>query len=143
LGGYITQTMGGPFVSSLLMEHAQHTMLYLADAIQFSAAILIGLAAVQATFRSLVVFFRRTSPESATEDVRLRLGRWLVLALEFQVAADILRTAVAPTWDEIGQLAAVIVLRTVLNFFLQKEIEKSAPKSKLHAAAAEEQQEST
>lgn len=92
---------GGPFVSSVLMEYAQHTMLYLADAIQFCAAILIALAAAQATFRSLVVFFRRASPESATEDVRLRLGRWLVLALEFQVAADILRTAVAPTWDEI------------------------------------------
>ncbi len=125
-GDNLTST-GGPFVSSFLMEHAQHTMLYLADAIQFCAAILIGLDAVQATFRSLVVFFRRASPESATEDVRLRLGRWLVLALEFQVAADILRTAVAPTWNEIGQLASVIVLRTALNFFLQKEIEKSAP----------------
>jgi uncharacterized membrane protein len=103
-------------------------MLYLADVIQLCAAVLIGMAAVQATSRSLLVFFRRGSPESATEEVRLRLGRWLVLALEFQVAADILRTAVAPTWNEIGQLAAVVVLRTVLNFFLQKEIEKSAPK---------------
>lgn len=119
----------GPFGSTFLMEHAQHTMLYLADAIQFCAAILIGLAAAQATFRSVIVFFRRSSPESATEDVRLRLGRWLVLALEFQVAADILRTAVAPTWNEIGQLASVIVLRTALNFFLQKEIEKSAPQN--------------
>ncbi|MCE9525605.1 MAG: DUF1622 domain-containing protein [Planctomycetales bacterium] len=60
--------------------------------------------------------------------MRFRLGRWFVLALEFQVAADILRTAVAPTWNEIGQLASVIVLRTALNFFLQKEIEKSAPR---------------
>lgn len=120
---------GAPlFGSTFLMEHAQHTMLYLADAIQFCAAILIGLAAAQATFRSLIVFFRRDSPESATEDVRLRLGRWLVLALEFQVAADILRTAIAPTWNEIGQLAAVIALRTILNFFLQMEIEKSALK---------------
>lgn len=128
LGDNSIHSTGGPFVSSVLMEYAQHTMLYLADAIQFCAAILIALAAAQATFRSLVVFFRRASPESATEEVRLRLGRWLVLALEFQVAADILRTAVAPNWNEIGQLAAVIVLRTALNFFLQKEIEKSGPK---------------
>lgn len=103
-------------------------MLYLADAIQLCAAVLIGLAAAQATVRSLLLFFRRGPVESATEDVRLQLGRWLVLALEFQVAADILRTAVAPTWNEIGQLAAIIVLRTVLNFFLQKEIEKAAQK---------------
>ncbi|MCI0457222.1 MAG: DUF1622 domain-containing protein [Gemmataceae bacterium] len=101
-------------------------MLYLADAIQLFAAALIGLAALQATLRSLTIFFRRGFSESATEDVRLRLGRWLVLALEFQVAADILRTAVAPTWTEIGQLAAIIILRTVLNYFLQKEIEKAA-----------------
>lgn len=66
---------GGPFVSSLMMEYVQHTMLYLADAFQFCAAILIGLAAAQAAFRSLVVFFRRGAPESATEDIRLRLGR--------------------------------------------------------------------
>jgi uncharacterized membrane protein len=51
-----------------------------------------------------------------------------VLALEFQVAADILRTAVAPTWNEIGRLAAIIVLRTVLNFFLRKEIDRAAQK---------------
>jgi len=121
-------TLAEPVMSSLLKEHAQHSMLFLADAIQLCAAVLIGLAAVQATYRSLVVFFRRGLPESATEEVRLRLGRWLVLALEFQVAADILRTAVAPTWNEIGQLASVIVLRTALNFFLQKEIEKSGPK---------------
>ena len=114
-----------PLLTSFLKEHAQHVMLFLADAVQLCAAVLIGLAAVQATVRSLVIFFRRASSESATEDVRLRLGRWLVLALEFQVAADILRTAVAPTWNEIGQLAAVIVLRTVLNYFLQKEIEKA------------------
>ena len=126
LGGDIPHSTGGAFVSSMLMEQAQHSMLYLADAIQLCAAILIGLAAAQATVRSLVVFFRRASQESATEDVRLRLGRWLVLALEFQVAADILRTAVAPTWNEIGQLAAIVILRTTLNYFLQKEIEKVA-----------------
>ena len=117
-----------PFVSSFVKEHAQHAMLVLADTIQLCAAVLIGLAAIQAIFWSLIIFFRRDSTESATEDVRLRLGRWLVLALEFQVAADILRTAVAPTWDEIGQLAAIVVLRTVLNFFLQMEIDKAARK---------------
>ena len=116
----------GPFVSSIIKEHSQHIMLYLADTIQLCAALVIGLAAAQAVFQSLVIFFRRGPSESATDDVRLRLGRWLVLALEFQVAADVLRTAVAPTWNEIGQLSAIIILRTALNFFLQKEIEKAA-----------------
>lgn len=56
--------------------------------------------------------------------VRLSLGRFLTLGLEFQLAGDILRTAVAPTFTEIGQLAAVAAIRTVLNFFLGKELEK-------------------
>ena len=54
--------------------------------------------------------------------VRLVLAHYLALALEFLLAADILRTAVAPTWTEIGQLAAIAAIRTGLNFFLQREI---------------------
>ncbi|MBY0524723.1 MAG: DUF1622 domain-containing protein [Gemmataceae bacterium] len=118
----------GVLFSSVVKEHSQHVILFLADGIQLCAAVLIGLAAVQATVRSLLIYVRPGSVESATDEIRLRLGRWLVLALEFQVAADILRTAVAPNWNEIGQLAAIIVLRTVLNFFLQKEIAKAARK---------------
>uniref|UniRef100_UPI0025D2436C DUF1622 domain-containing protein n=1 Tax=uncultured Sphingomonas sp. TaxID=158754 RepID=UPI0025D2436C len=63
------------------------------------------------------------------EEVRLRLGRWLAVALEFLLAADILRTAVAPSWDEIGKLAAVATLRTLLNYFLQKEIDRARVRS--------------
>ena len=54
------------------------------------------------------------------------MGRWLVLALEFQVAAKILRTVATPTRTDLGQLAAVIVLRTVLNYVLRREIAVSA-----------------
>ena len=61
----------------------------------------------------------------AKEAVRLKLGRWLAVALELELGADILRTAVAPTWTEIGQLGAIVVLRTALNFFLQQEIDKA------------------
>jgi uncharacterized membrane protein len=42
--------------------------------------------------------------------------------LELLLAADILQTAVAPTWDDIGKLAAVATIRTVLNYFLEKEL---------------------
>ena len=67
---------------------------------------------------------RLTSDEpDAKEAVRLKLGRWLAVALELELGADILRTAVAPTWTEIGQLGAIVVLRTAPNFFVQKEID--------------------
>jgi uncharacterized membrane protein len=54
--------------------------------------------------------------------VRLLLGRFLALGLEFQLASDVLRTAVAPSFAEIGQLAAIAAIRTGLNYFLAKEI---------------------
>ncbi|MDP4621183.1 MAG: DUF1622 domain-containing protein [Thermoleophilia bacterium] len=53
---------------------------------------------------------------------RLALGSFLVLGLEFQLAADIMKTAVAPSFTEIGQLAAIAGIRTMLNYFLTKEI---------------------
>ena len=56
------------------------------------------------------------------ERVRLGVARVLALALEFLLAADIVRTAVAPSWEEIGKLAAIAAIRTALNFFLQREI---------------------
>lgn len=54
--------------------------------------------------------------------IRLTFARYLTLALELQLAADILSTSVAPTWDRIGKLAAIAVIRTALNFFLSKEL---------------------
>jgi uncharacterized membrane protein len=53
----------------------------------------------------------------------LRFARWLVLALEFALGADVIRTAVAPTWNDIGQLAAIAAIRTGLNFFLERDID--------------------
>jgi uncharacterized membrane protein len=96
---------------------------YLADGVEAFAALIIALGALQATGQGLRLFFvRPPEPEERKTEVRLKLGRWLSLALEFELAADILRTAIAPTWDEIGKLAAIVVLRTMLNYFLEREI---------------------
>jgi uncharacterized membrane protein len=56
------------------------------------------------------------------EQVRLRLGRYLALGLEFALGADILATAVSPSWSEIGKLAAIAGIRTALNVFLAREL---------------------
>ncbi|WP_344362061.1 DUF1622 domain-containing protein [Streptomyces gobitricini] len=62
--------------------------------------------------------------------IRLSLGRFLVLGLEFQLAGDVLRTAVAPSFAEIGQLAAIAAIRTALNYFLGREIARE--RAELH-----------
>ena len=113
----------------MLEDFSKLWTFWLASGIELCAGLLVGLAALQATVRSLRVFFSSQTPATGTEQVRLNLGRWLALALEFELAADILRTAVAPTWNEIGQLAAIIVLRTALNFFLQREIDYASDRA--------------
>jgi uncharacterized membrane protein len=100
---------------------------YLAVGIEASAGVIVGLASFEAIYKALSLFFnRKRSPEELKEEIRLNFGGWLSLALEFELAADILRTAISPGWTEIGQLGAIVVLRTALNFFLQMEIEKAA-----------------
>jgi uncharacterized membrane protein len=47
---------------------------------------------------------------------------WLLLALEFALAADIVRTAIAPSWNELGQLGVIAVIRTFLGFFLERDV---------------------
>lgn len=108
---------------------------YLAAGVEGFAALIIALAAIEATVRALWVFLHPSSPPEDKEKVRIRLGRWLSLSLEFELAADILRTAIAPTWNQIGQLAAIIILRTVLNFFLEREIDNATKKRETHAVA--------
>ena len=55
-------------------------------------------------------------------EIWLKFATWILLALEFALAADIVRTAVAPTWDDITKLAVIAAIRTMLNYFLAKDI---------------------
>ena len=54
--------------------------------------------------------------------LRLNFARYLALALEFQLASDVLQTAISPSWDQLGILAAIATIRTALNFFLSREM---------------------
>lgn len=108
------------------LEQTKAGIEFLSRGIELAAAVIIALAALEATLKAIGLFIHRQSPPAAKTEVRLTLGRWLAVALEFELAADILRTAVAPTWNEIGQLAAIAALRTALNYFLAKEIDKEA-----------------
>ena len=117
--------------------------LWLASGTEAAAALIISLAVIEGLVRALLLFVPGLSlghagdaSQDAKEVVRLKLGRWLAMALEFELAADILRTAVAPSWSEIGQLAAIAALRTALNFFLQREIDGAERRSARPPAVA-------
>ncbi len=121
------------------MEALKAATLLLAAGVEGAGAVVIGLAALEAFVRAMVIFIPHRTALGVTDEkelVRLRLGRWLAVALELELGADILRTAVAPTWNEIGQLGAIVVLRTALNYFLQLEIDKAESRRREPVAPA-------
>ncbi|HEY9637074.1 MAG TPA: DUF1622 domain-containing protein [Coleofasciculaceae cyanobacterium] len=96
---------------------------YMAAAAEIAAALVIGFAIL----RGISTYLRKSLARSkqhldSTESIRLQLGRVLALGLEFTVASDILRTAVAPTRQDILNLGSIVLLRTLLNYFLEQEI---------------------
>ena len=91
--------------------------------VEACGAVIIGIGALYAFARLLVVAARSRDTASFVL-VRLSLGRYLTLGLEFQLAADVLRTAIAPSFSEIGQLAAIAAIRTALNYTLRREIDE-------------------
>ncbi|MCU7702057.1 DUF1622 domain-containing protein [Streptomyces albidoflavus] len=113
----------------LLPESALHRAVDLTvRLVEFGGAAVIFIGAVWAFAQFLLLGVRRRRPRNARpiagfNRVRLSLGRFLALGLEFQLAGDVLRTAIAPSFDQIGQLAAIAAIRTGLNFFLGREIE--------------------
>jgi len=91
------------------------------------AVFIIAFGVIEA-FGGLVKsgFRDRRVGHGARKEVWLRLGVWLLLGLEFELAADIVRSVISPEWADIGQLAAIAVVRTFLNYFLEKDLEKYA-----------------
>ena len=118
--------MGVTKMDTGLLQHPKLLIEYLSCGVELAAALIIGIAAVEATIKSIRIFFRRNATSAEKNEVRLMLGRWLAVALEFELAADILNTAVTPSWNDIEKLAAIAALRTALNYFLEREIQQEA-----------------
>jgi uncharacterized membrane protein len=95
---------------------------YLRLVVEAIGAAVVGFGAVVTAVRFLLTLLGVR--DDTNIEIRLFLGRYLALGLEFQIGADILSTAVAPTIDDVLLLGAIVVIRTVLNYFLSKELER-------------------
>jgi uncharacterized membrane protein len=111
---------------------------YVALILEAISVVLIAIGAVEAIRYLIRPKHDPLIPFAWMKEVFLRLGSWLLLGLEFALAADIVRTAISPTWAQVGQLASIAAIRTALNYFLEKDIEKFTE----NATVAEEKQES-
>jgi uncharacterized membrane protein len=102
---------------------------YLSSLVEIIAAVLIGIALLKFIY-SYSRHLLKPADGQDNQTIRIHFGSALTVALELLLAADILATAIAPTWDDIGKLAAIAVLRTGLNFFLEKELKDNEASSR-------------
>ena len=105
-----------------LEHHFNLIASYVALAIECGAVFVVAFDASQAIAALLKAIANGQATGLVGRQIWLRFATWILLALEFALAADILRTAVAPTWDDISKLAVIATIRTMLNYFLAKDI---------------------
>ena len=104
----------------------------MALAVEVGAVLVVAFGAFQAIAALVGAILSGTADEIRGREIWLKFATWILLALEFALAADIIHTAVAPTWNDIWKLAVIAVVRTMLNYFLAKDI---AAFSKLQGSA--------
>src|SRR4051812_26132703 len=88
-------------------------------ALESAGAVIIVIGALIAMLESARAIARHHGPDF--RKARLSLSSFLALALEFQLAADILETSISPDWQTVGHLAAIAAIRTALNYFLDRD----------------------
>ncbi|MDM0114965.1 DUF1622 domain-containing protein [Variovorax sp. J22R133] len=102
---------------------------FVALAVEACAVLFIAVGAIAALYRIVTGWFelRHETHEMRSHmrrGVWLSFAHWLVAALTFQLAADVINTSFSPTWEELGHLGAIAVIRTFLNYFLGREMEE-------------------
>ena len=104
------------------------------DIVVYICQILATIVIMIGIFKALVIYFKdilfTKKSYVALKESRLEIGHSFSLGLAFLIGASILKTIIAPTWTDIGQLAAIIAIRTALNFFLLRDVETLFKKNK-------------
>jgi uncharacterized membrane protein len=113
---------------SRMEEAIQHVALEVASLIDAVATLIVATASVEVVVRSAIAFFT-AGGTAKLQPIRWRLGIWIGLALELLIGSDVVRTAVAPSWTDVGQLGAIVVLRVVINYTLMYDMREGVPPS--------------
>jgi uncharacterized membrane protein len=93
--------------------------------VEMAAVIVVSYGAVEAFVKLLWIVVTPSATHGARKALWRRFGVWLLLGLEFELAADIIGSVISPTWKDIGELGAIAVIRTFLNYFLEKDLEET------------------
>jgi uncharacterized membrane protein len=115
-----------------LFDHLAGNIGVLVEAV---AVLVVTYGAAEAFLKLLGLALRPSAGHGVRKAIWRRFGTWLLLGLEFELAADIIGSVISPTWQDIGQLAAIAVIRTFLNFFLERDLEDAEPGERAAEAA--------
>ena len=102
-----------------LVAATEHTVVV----INAIALVLIAAATLQAFVAGMGAIFAPLTGYRRRE-IWLRYARWLIAGLTFQLGADILESAIATDWQTVARLGAIAVIRTFLNYFLERDVEE-------------------
>ena len=104
-------------MEELLKQLAGHVAL----SIELVAIVVVTIGTAEAVVAAVRMMVMGRS-DAARREAMLKYARWLVAGLTFQLAGDIVHTAVAPAWDDIGRMAAIAAIRTFLTIFLERDM---------------------
>lgn len=104
-------------------ELAKNTTHAVSYSVEILASLIIGIA-VTKTIYSYWSLLTSDRKKITKEEIRVQFGSSVAVSLELLLGADVLSTAVAPSWNDIGKLAAIAVIRIFLNYFLEKELKQ-------------------
>lgn len=107
-----------PILSFLSVDFLRE---YLAGAFGFLGILVITMGVIKGVYLFVAQYFRR---ENYLMEIRIELGQHLALGLEFLVGKDIVDTIIDPSWEDLGKLGAIIIIRTILSIFLARELKE-------------------
>ena len=107
-------------MEELLKVTASHVAL----GVETVAVLLVAFGSVHALLAIVTAFVRGERHPGWGRAVWVTFGGWLLGALQFALAGDIVRSAISPSWEQIGQLAAIAAIRTFLSYFLERDIKE-------------------
>ena len=93
--------------------------------VEAAAVLIVAFGSLEAFVKLLKIVARPSAVHGERKAIWRQYGMWLLLGLEFELAADIMRSVVSPTWKDLGELGAIAVIRTFLNYFLEKDLESA------------------
>jgi uncharacterized membrane protein len=104
-------------------EYFKSIASYFALMLEVIVVVTVTLGSFEALYRIVLHGLIKNASNWGRRAIWVRYASWILLSLEFALGADIIRTAIAPTWDDIGKLGAIAVIRTFLNYFVAKDLE--------------------